>query len=334
MVEETTGYEKAAILLLTLGEDLASEILKNLDAKEVRLISNYLSKTKKVDPDQVRGVVKEFCELIQSFDPAFLASDEYLKTVLTKALGQEKAKEILETLAIALDDKGLESLKWLDPRGIASLIRNEHPQIIAVILAHLDPDQASKVVTLLPESLRSDVMLRLATLESVSPNVVKEIEDVLSSQLMMGENVINKKIGGPEVVASILNYIDRANETAILNSIEQTQPNLAEKIRRMMFIFEDLLNVDDRGIQAILKEVNKEDLVLALKGAGDDMKEKIFRNMSERAAQALKEDLEAKGPVRLSEIEKAQQEILKVARRLEEEGKIIIGGKGGDDVVL
>lgn len=332
--EKHIGYEKAAILLISLGEDVASEIMKNLDAKEVRLIGSYLSKTSKIEPDTARSVIKEFCDIAKSPEGFIFGGEEYLKSILTKAMGPEKARKIIENLAIATEERSLESLRWLDPRGIANLLKNEHPQTIALILAHLDPDQTSQVIALLPEALRSDVMLRMATIESVAPNVIKEIEEVLNSQLQMGGNVVNKKVGGPEVVASVLNYMDRASETAILNTIEQNHPDLAEKIRRMMFRFEDLLNVDDRGIQTILKDVNKEDLVLALKGTGDEMREKIFKNMSQRAAQTLRDDLEAKGPVRVSEIEKAQQAILKVARRLEEEGKIVIGGKGGDDVVL
>lgn len=335
MAENTqSGYEKAAILLLTLGEDVASEIMKNLDGKEVRLIGNCLSKTTKLEPASVKAIVKEFCEIAKSPEGFIFGGEDYLRAVLTKAMGQEKANKIMENLAIATEDKGLEALRWIDPRGIANLIKGEHPQTIALILAHLDADHAGEVVSLLPEAIRSDIMLRIATIESVAPGVIKEIEEVLNKQLQMGGNVVNKKIGGPDVVASILNNLDRSKETAILNSIEQNYPDLAEKIRKMMFVFEDLINVDARGIQEILKEAGKEDLVLALKGAGEEMKAKIFKNMSERAAQAVKDDIEAKGPVRLSDIEKSQQSILKIAKRLEEEGKIVIGGKGSEDVLV
>ncbi|MBI5755577.1 MAG: flagellar motor switch protein FliG [Nitrospirae bacterium] len=332
--EKQNGYEKAAILLLTLGEDVASEVMKNLDAKEIRVIGNYLSKANKVEPERVKSIVKEFHDITKSPDGFVFGGEDYLKAVLTKAMGQEKAAKIMENLAISTEERGLEALRWIDPRGIANLIRGEHPQTVALILAHLDPDHASQVVALLPEAVRSDVMLRMATIESIAPGVIKEIEEVLNKELQMGGSVVNKKVGGTDVVASILNHMDRSSESAIMSSIEQNSPELAEKIRRMMFVFEDLMNVDDRGIQEILKEVGKEDLVLALKGTGDELKGKIFKNMSERAGQAIKDDMEAKGPVRVSEIEKAQQAILKVAKRLEEEGKIVIGGKGGEEVVM
>ena len=312
---------------------MASEVMKNFEAKEIRVIGNYLSKTNKIDGESVKSVVKEFCDIARSPEGFIFGGDDYLRSVLTKALGNEKATKVMENLAIASEDKGLEALRWIDPRGIANLIRGEHPQTIALILAHLDPDHAGQVVTLLPDAIRGDVMLRMATIESVAPGVIKEIEEVLNKQLQMGGSVVNKRVGGPDVVASILNYMDRASESAILGNIEQNFPEMAEKIRQMMFVFEDLINVDDRGIQEILKEVSKDDLVLAIKGAGDDMKGKIFKNMSERASQSIKEDMESKGPVRVSEIEKSQQAILKIAKRLEEEGKIVIGGKGGEEVV-
>lgn len=332
--EKWSGYEKAAILLLTLGEDVASEIMKSLDAKEIRLIGNYLSKSNKLEPAQVKAVVREFCDIAKSPEGFIFGGEDYLRAVLTKAMGPEKANKVIENLAIATEEKGLEALRWIDPRGIANLIKGEHPQTIALILAHLDPDHAGQVVTLLPETLRSDVMLRLATIESVAPGVIEEIEEVLNKQLQMSGNVVSRRVGGPDVVAAILNHLDRTNESTILGGIEQNQPDLAEKIRQMMFVFEDLIHVDDRGIQEILKEVGKDDLVLALKGAGEEIKSKILKNMSERAAQAVKDDMEAKGPVRVSDIEKAQQAILKVTKKLEEEGRIIIGGKGGEDVVV
>ena len=327
------GYEKAAILLLTLGEDVASEVMKNLDAKEVRLIGSYLSKASKIESEKVKSVIKEFHEIANSPDSFVFGGEDYVRSVLTKAMGSEKAGKVMENLAISSEDKGLESLKWIDPRGIANLIKGEHPQTVALILAHLDADQASQVVALLPAASRGDVMLRIATIESVSPGVIREIEEVLNKELQMGGSAVEKKIGGPDVAAQILNSLDRSNESAIMSDIEQNHPELAEKIRKMMFVFEDLMNIDDRGMQEIMKELSKEDLMMSLKGTGEELKTKFFKNMSERAAQGLKEDMEGKGPVRVSEIEKSQQAILKVAKRLEEEGKIVIGGKGSDGMV-
>ncbi|MCC7202994.1 MAG: flagellar motor switch protein FliG [Nitrospirae bacterium] len=330
---QNNGYEKAAILLVTLGEDVASEVMKNLDAREIKLIGNYLSKASKIAPEKVKTVVREFHEIATSPDSFVFGGEDYMRAVLTKAMGAERAGKVMENLAIVSEDKGLEALKWIDPRGIANLVKGEHPQTIALILAHLDADHASRVVSLLPVAIRGDVMHRIATIEGVSPGVIKEIEEVLNKELQMGGSIVEKKIGGPDVAAQILNSLDRSNESAIMSSIEQTSPDLAEAIRKMMFVFEDLMNIDDRGMQEIMKEISKEDLMISLKGAGEDLKAKFFKNMSERAAQGVKEDMEAKGPVRVSEIEKSQQAILKIAKRLEEEGKIVIGGKGSDDML-
>jgi flagellar motor switch protein FliG len=260
--------------------------------------------------------------------------EDYVRTVLTRAMGAEKASKVMENLSLSSDDRGLEALKWIDPRGIANFIRLEHPQTIALILSYLDPDQVGQVITLLPEGIRGDVMLRMATVEGIPSTVVREIEEVLNKQLQATESIVNTQVGGPEVVAQVLNLMDRTNEALIMAKIEQASPELAEKIRQKMFMFEDLFQIDDRGMQELLKEIDKEDLVLAMKGAGEDLKAKIFKNMSERAAQNLKDDLEAKGPVRLSDVEKSQQTILKIAKRLEEEGRVILGGKGAEEVLV
>lgn len=335
MVEEKqSGYEKAAILLISLGEDIASEVMKSLEPKEIRMLGNYFSKNSKPEPTSVKAIMKEFCTVAKSPENLLFAGEDYLRSVLTKAMGQETADKIIENFAISSEGKGLEALKWIDVRSIANLIKGEHPQTIALILVHLDSDQAGQIVGLLPQAIRADVVLRMATIESVSPAVVKEIEEVLTKQLQMGGNVINKKIGGPEAVAAILNNMDRTSENAIMSSIEQNFPDLVEKIRQMMFVFEDLNKVDDRGIQEILKEVGKEDLMLALKGAGEELKTKILKNMSSRAAQSIREDMEAKGPVKLSDVEKAQQAVLKITKRLEEEGKVVLGGKGSEEVLI
>ncbi|MBI5192426.1 MAG: flagellar motor switch protein FliG [Nitrospirae bacterium] len=332
--EKASGFEKAAILLLSLGEDVASEVMKSLEPKEIRMIGNYFSKNNKPEPTSVKAIMKEFCEVAKSPDGLLVAGEDYLRNVLTKAMGQDTADKIIENFAISSEGKGLESLKWIDARSIANLIKGEHPQTIALILVHLDSDHAGQVVTSLPQAIRPDVILRMATIESVSPSVIKEIEEVLTKQLQMGGSVVSKKIGGPEAVAAILNNMDRTSESAIMSSMEQNYPDLVEKIRQMMFVFEDLNKVDDRGIQEILKEVGKEELMLSLKGAGEELKARFLKNMSSRAAQSIKEDMEARGPVKLSDVEKAQQAILKITKRLEEEGKIVLGGKGSEEVLI
>lgn len=332
--EKQTGYEKAAILLLSLGEDVASEVMKKLEPKELKIIGNYLSKNSKPELNNVKAIVKEFCDVSKSPESLLFGGEEYLRSVLTKAMGQDKADKIIENFDISGEGRGLDSLKWIDPRSLTNLIRGEHPQTIALILAHLDSDHAGQVVTMLPEGVRADVIFRMATIERVSPLIIKEIEEVLTKQLQVSGNVVNKKLGGTEAVASILNNMDRTTESAILTNIEQNYPDLADKIKQMMFVFEDLNKVDDRGIQEILKEVSKEDLMLALKGAGEELKAKFLKNMSSRAAQGIKEDMEARGPVKLSDVEKSQQAILKISKRLEEEGKIVLGGKGSEEVLI
>ncbi|MBI4715148.1 MAG: flagellar motor switch protein FliG [Nitrospirae bacterium] len=333
-MEKLSGYEKAAILLVSVGEEVASEVMKHLDAREIRHIGGYLSKATKIEPDSVRNVMREFHTMASSPEGFVFGGEEYVRSVLTRAMGADKATKVMENLALGSDDKGLEALKWIDPRGIANFIRLEHPQTIALILSHLDPDQVGQVIGLLPEGIRADICLRMATLEGVPSTVVKEIEEALNKQLQSVGTVMNAQLGGPEVVAQVLNMMDHSNESLIMAKIEQASPELAEKIRQKMFIFEDLVTIDDRGVQELLKEINKEDLVLAMKAAGEDLKAKIFKNMSERAAQNLRDDLEAKGPVRLSEVEKSQQTILKTAKRLEEEGRLILGGKGAEELVV
>jgi flagellar motor switch protein FliG len=332
--EKLSGYEKAAILLANFGEEVASEVMKYLDAKEIRHIGSYLTKVMKIEPDNTRHVIEEFHNRVASPESLIFGGEDYVRGVLTKAMGAEKASKIMGHLALSSNDRALESLKWVDPRGIFNLIHSEHPQAIALILAHLDPEQTSQVIPLLPEDTRADVCLRMASVGGVPQSVVKEIEEVLNKQLQSATPLVNEELGSPDLVAQVLNLMDRSNESMIMAKIEQANPELAEKIRRRMFTFEDLIQMDDRGMQELLKEINKEELILAMKGAGDELQAKIYKNMSERAAQAMKEDIEAKGAVRLSEVEKAQQMILKTAKRLEEEGRLVLGGKSAEEMVF
>lgn len=334
MVEgKLSGAEKAAILLASLGEDVASEVMKHLEAREIRHIGGYLTKANKIEPESVKSVIHEFYEMTASPEGTIFGGEDYIRGVLTKAMGQDKATKVMENLSLGSEEHGLEALKWIDPRGIANFIRLEHPQTIALILVHLDADQVSQVIGLLPEGIRPDVCFRMATMEGVPSTVLKEIGEVLNTQLQAAGPVVNAQMGGPEMVAQVLNMMDRSSESMIMAKIEQTSPELAEKIRGKMFIFDDLIHVEDRGIQEILKDISKEDLVFAMKGAGEELQQKIFKNMSERAGQNLKDDIEAKGAVRISEVEKAQQAILKTAKRLEEEGRVVLGGKGAEEMV-
>ena len=336
-IEEYTGPEKSAILLLSLGEDIAAAILKYMEEPEIQKLSNYMSQVDAVSGDTVNRITQEFYQKALEGGGLTRGGGEYLRKVLSLALDPEKVDWILENISVPSEETGLETIKWLDPKTIASFTRGEHPQTIAIILAHLESQQATAVLGELPEILRSEVALRIATLERIPTGVLKDLGEVLQKELQATgtvETVRKSTIGGVEVVAEMLNQMDQSMEHGILSKIEETHPDLAEQIRQLMFVFEDLIHVDDRGMQQIMKEVSTDNLVPALKTASEGLREKIFRNMSERAAMMLKEDLEALGPVRLADVEKAQQAIVRVAKKLEDEGKILIGKRGGEDVFV
>lgn len=325
------GYEKAAIFLMSIGEDTAAEVMKNLDAKEIQKIVKTMSRLDNLASDDIDDIINEFHENISG--GAIYAGEDYMKSVLSKALGSDKAKSVLDKVN-ANDEGALETLKWLDAKSIANLVRGEHPQTIAIILAHLEPDHAATTISHLPEHLRMDVILRVATLESVQPEVLKELDAALQGAISTRPGHSSSIVGGVNAVALMLNNLDSATEGAIMGELEGINPDLAAQIQKLMFVFSDIINIDDRGIQMILKEVGNEDLVLALKTAEDALKSKILKNMSERASQMLVEDMETMGPVKLTDVEKAQQVILKITRRLEQEGKLVIGGKGGEELVF
>ncbi len=332
MTGKNEGPEKAALLILTLDEELASEVLKNLGPTEIQKITRAIANIREVTQEMIEEVAREFEERATS--TITLGGDEYIKKILTRALGPEKADAILERILEGEEGGGLEQLKWMDPKVVADMVKNEHPQTIAVVLAHLEPEQAGEILTNLPERTRQEVILRLATMDSIPAEAVRELEEAITEQLKGVVSSRSRSIGGIKTAAEVLNYLDTASEKAIMEAIEKVDSELASKIQDEMFTFSDLVKIDDRGIQTILKEIPNEQLVLALKTADDELKEKIFRNMSERAREMLKEEMETKGPVRLSEVEKAQKEILSVVRRLEAEGKIVIGGKGGEEVLV
>jgi flagellar motor switch protein FliG len=262
------------------------------------------------------------------------ASPDYVRNTLAKALGGDRAKSLVDNLSANVEESALESLKWLDPKAIANFITHEHPQTIALILAHLeDPEQTATVLKELPENLQADVVYRMAILESIQPGVVAEIDEVLSREMQAAGAMGTSKVGGIESVSEMLNSLDKSTETRILATIEESNPDLAEQIRELMFTFEDMALIDQRGMQQIIKEVPQQDLVMAMKTASEPIKELIFGSMSTRAADMLREDLEVLGPVKVADVEKAQQNLVKAARKLEEEGKIIIGGRGGGEVV-
>jgi flagellar motor switch protein FliG len=328
------GLMNSAILLLSVGEDEAAQVLKYLGPKEVQKIGSAMAKLTGVTRDRIEEVLGEFHEQAEKQTTIGMDADGYIRSVLTRALGDDKASYLLDRILQGGDASGIESLKWMDPASVAELIRNEHPQIVASILVHLERDQASDVLGHLPERVRHDVVLRIATLDGIQPTALRELNDVLAKLLSGGEHLKKKALGGVRAAAEILNFMNTSQETAVMESVKSYDAELAQKILDEMFVFENLLDVDDRGIQALLREVQSESLIVALKGAPETLREKIFKNMSQRAAEMLKDDLEAKGPVRVSEVEREQKEILKIVRRMAEEGTIMIGGKGGDDAYV
>jgi flagellar motor switch protein FliG len=335
-VGKLTGPKKAAILLLALGEEGAADIIKNLEDSEIQQVGYYMARFTDVAPEELDMVLEEFYTKSSDDSGGFLinASGDFVKNTLSKALGDDRAKELVDNLSANVDESALESLKWLDPKAIANFITHEHPQTISLILAHLeDPEQTATVLKELPENLQADVVYRMSILESIQPGVVAEIDEVLSREMQASGAIGTSKVGGIESVAEMLNSLDKSTETRILATIEESNPDLAEQIRELMFTFEDLVLIDSRGMQNIIKEVPQPELVMALKTASEPIKELIFASMSQRASDMLREDLEVLGPVKVSDVEKAQQNLVKIARRMEEEGKIIIGGRGGGDVV-
>lgn len=326
------GVTKSAILLLTLGADEAAEVMKFLEPKEVQKISAAMVSLKNLSREEIANVFEDFHEVASEKTTFGMDSDSYIRNMLQKALGDDKAAGLIDRILHNSDTSGIESLKWMDPASVVDLVANEHPQIIATIMVHLDPDQAATVMSLLTERTRNDVMLRIATLDSVQPVALHELNDVLT-KLLSGNAVGKKSLkGGVRAAAEILNYIG-STQDAVLDSVRGHDAELAQKIMDEMFVFEDLMDIEDRGIQLILREVQSESLIVALKGASAELRDKILKNMSQRAAEMLREDLESKGPVKLSEVEAEQKEILKIVRRLSDEGQVSIGGAGDEAYV-
>ena len=331
---DLVGRRKAAILLLGLGEEIAPKVLETFTEFELQQISREISQLGNVPGEITEKIAHEFVSAAGT-KAMFYGGKDYLKNILQKTMGEEKTKNFLDKVSDSLLQKPFGSLAHVDPRVIASFIKAEHPQTVALILAHLEPEKAAQIIGLLPEGIQADVVLRIASLDRVPREMINEIENVLESELKTTGGTESQSLGGLEVVSEMINNLDKNTEASIMEVIEEHDPDLADDIKKLMFTFDDLIHVDDRGIQSILKAINNEDLLLALKTATEEVKEKIFSNMSQRAASMVKDDLESLGPVRLTDVEKAQQVIVKVARKLEEEGKIVIatGGGGGDVVV-
>lgn len=328
------GIERGAILLMSLGEEEAAEVFKHLGPKEVQKLGAAMAALQNIPRARVETVLGDFRKEAEGQSGLGGDSSEYIKSVLNKALGSDRAANLIERILHGGDTAGIESLKWMDAGAVAELIKNEHPQIIATVLVHLDRDQASEVLGFFVERLRNDVILRIATLEGIQPTALKDLNDVLTRLLTGSTNSIKKAaMGGTRVAAEILNYMSTTLETAVIATVRDFDPEIAQKIQDEMFTFDNLSDLDDRAIQLLLREVQSESLIVALKGTNEDLRERIFKNMSTRAAEMLREDLDSKGPVRVSEVEAEQKEILKIVRRLADEGQIAMGGKGEEAFV-
>ncbi|EKF50330.1 flagellar motor switch protein G [Thermosipho africanus H17ap60334] len=336
MAEKTSipGKRKAAILLVLMGPENAANVLKNLDESDVEQLTIEIANLGNVKDDEKQEVLQEFKELSKAREMLLSGGIEYAKEMLIKAFGPERAMKVIERLVSNLQVKPFEFMRLADPMQVVNFLQSEHPQTIALVLSFLDPPLAAKVLSALPEKIQAEVVKRIALLDRASPDVVREIEKNLEKKFSgLGVQTLSQ-VGGIDTAAEIINNIDRATEKSIMEKLGYESPELAEEIRRRLFVFEDLLKLDDRSVQLVLREVDTRDLAVALKGASEELKEKIFNNMSKRAAQLLKDELEFMGPVRIKDVEEAQQKIINVVRRLEEAGEIVIARGGGEELIV
>lgn len=327
-----SGTQRAALLLMTLGEKEASEVLKYMGAKDVQQLGSAMASLKNVTKEQADGVLDWFITDVENQTAFGIGTEDYVRKVLTHAFGDKKADTFIDRILIGSDAQGLDALKWMSAKDVVDIIDGEHPQIVAIVIAYLEPETAAEVIEELPEDMRAEVVMRIARLSDVQQSALAEIENLIAAKSSDAGKTRTEKVGGDKVAANIINALAPAKGEEILEKIKEKNEELSTRIQDQMFVFETLLNVDDRGIQALLREISNDLLVVALKGCDPEVRDKILNNMSKRAATLLKEDMEAKGPTRLSEVEEAQKEILEVARRLAESGDINLG-QGGEEYV-
>jgi flagellar motor switch protein FliG len=328
-----SGIEQAAILLLSLGEKEAADVLKHLSARDVQRVGAAMAQVANVSRVEVMNVIGDFTTAVEMQSSLGIGSEEFIRKTLVNALGEDKAAGLIDRILLGHSSKGLEQLKWMDSRAIAEMVRFEHPQIVAIILAYLEADQSAEVISQLPENVRAEVLLRIATLDGIQPAALRELDQIMERQFAGNSQARSSALGGPKCAADIVNMLEPRIESSVMEEINKVDEVLGAKIQDLIFVFDNLVDVDDRGMQELLRQVPSDKLLLALKAADDRLKEKIFKNMSQRAAEMLKDDLASRGPVKLSEVEAAQKEILGVARKLSEEGTISLGGKGGEAYV-
>lgn len=320
--------DQAAILLMSLGEAEAAEVLKHMGPKEVQRIGSAMSSLSNVQQAEVEAVLANFLDEVRTLTGLGMGADNYIRNMLVTALGEDKANGLIDRILLGGNTTGLDTLKWMESRSVADIIRNEHPQIQAIVIAYLDPDQSADILSFFAEKVRLDIMMRVAALDTVQPGALQELNDILEKQFSGNASSQTKAMGGYKVAAEIMNNLDSSIEADLMDSIKESDEDMGNQIQDLMFVFDNLREVEDRGIQALLREVSSEILIVALKGADEELQEKIFKNMSKRAAELLRDDLEAKGPVKVSEVEGAQKEILTIARRMADAGEIMLGGGG------
>ncbi len=321
-IDRLSGPERAAILLMSLGETEAASVLQHMGPKEVQKVGTAMASMSNINKDQVSAVLADFAQLVDRQTALGIGAEDYIRKVLVTALGEDKAASVIDRILLGRNSKGLEALKWMDARSVAEIIRLEHPQIIAIVLSYLESDHAAGVLGFLPERTRPDILMRIATLDGIQHNALQELDEILEKQFSGNSGMKSANVGGIKSAANILNFMDSSIEGAILDQVKEADGELGQKIQDLMFVFDNLIDVDDRGIQALLREVQSESLLLALKGADVSIRDKIFKNMSKRAAEMMADDLETRGPVKLSDVEGAQKEILAIVRRMAEAGDL------------
>ncbi len=331
--DELAGTQRAAILLMSLGEQDAANLLKQLDAHEVQKLGIAMAELKEVSREQMTTVLDKFIGVADSKSNIAGGSQDFVRRVLTQAVGKQKTDMLLDRVMTGQSGQGIESLKWMESKAVAQIISGEHPQIGAIVLSHLEPEQSATILPLLPDELRTDVLMRIATLNEVPQSALTELDQLVEKQASATPSAPLRRIGGARTVANFLNAMERDKSGEELGKIEKTDGEMHQQIKDLLFIFDNLLDVDDRGIQALLREVGSDTLAVALRGAEPEVQEKILKNMSKRAAEILKDDMEARGPVKLADVEAAQKEIIVIAQRMAEEGTISLGGKGAGEFV-
>ncbi len=333
LLAEMSGYDKAAVLMLSLNEDDAASIFRHLEPKQVQRLGMAMASMSDFSNEKVTAVQRLFINDIQKYSNIGVGSEDFVRKALVAALGEDKAGNLVEQIIMGSGARGLDSLKWMDARQVATIIQNEHPQIQTIVLSYLEPEQSAEILSQFPEPVRLDLIMRIANLEEVQPAALQELNEIMEKQFAGSASTQAAKMGGLKAAASIMNYLDTNIEGQLMDAIRENDEEMSQQIQDLMFVFENLIDVDDRGIQTLLREVSGDLLTKALKGADDNLKEKIFKNMSKRAADTLREDLSTMSPMRISDVEAAQKEILTIARRLADSGEIMLGLGGGDNFV-